>query len=116
MSAIVLWSIAGTYTFEFIARSGSMKLVNIDIDSIDLKTGDFTAEARDENKSSRVWEVVGSVVGDKIELEFQNPLGEDRIVAVGSIDEDGNLAGRAANEEGEEFEWESTEGFATKLS
>ena len=46
---------------------------------------------------------------------MQSPLSEDRIVAIGKIDEDGNLAGRAANTDGEEFEWENTDGQATKV-
>jgi len=113
MSAIFLWSITGTYELEFFTRSGNVKVVNIDIDSSNSNTGDFTAVARDKN--DKLWEVVGTVIGDKVELEFANPLGSERIIAVGSISEDGSLTGRAANTNGEEFEWEATDGVATKL-
>lgn len=114
MSAVLLWTITGTYTLEFFTQSGNIKVVDVEIESTDPRTGDFTAEARDQ-ESSRVWEVVGTVVGDKVELELASPLGGERIVAVGKIDEDGNLAGRAASEEGEEFEWEATDGTAQRL-
>ena len=113
MSAVLLWTITGTYTLEFFTSTGSIKVVDVEIESTDPRTGDFTAEAR--NEIGEVFEVVGTVVGDKVELELANPLGGERIIAVGKIDEDGNLAGRAASDEGEEFEWEATDGTAQRL-
>lgn len=113
MSAVLLWTITGTYTLEFFTSTGNVKIVDVEIESSDPKTGDFTAEAR--NDAGEVFEVVGTVVGDKVELELASPLGGERIVAVGKIDEDGNLAGKAASDEGEEFEWETTDGTAQRL-
>lgn len=113
MSAVLLWTVTGTYTLEFFTPNGNVKIVDVDIDNTNTQTGDFTAIAR--NESGQIYEVVGTVVGDKVELELANPHGGDRIVAVGEIDEDGNLAGRAADANGQEFEWETTEGAARRV-
>jgi len=113
LGAFLIWSLTGTYTLEFISMTSSSlpKLVDIDIDSLDKKTGDFTAVARGY---SSLWEVAGTVDGQELEFEFTDPLSGERIVAVGKIDEDGTLTGKAANTNGEAFEWEATEGTAVK--
>lgn len=99
-----------SFTVEFFS-TGS-KVVDLSIESINKKTGDFTGEALGEDGD--IWEVVGTVSGNKMEMEMTNLTEKGRIVASGEIQDDGSVAGKAATEDGELLEWEATDALVTK--
>lgn len=100
-----------SFTIEFF--SNNPQLVDLSIESIDVKTGDFSGEAVSSNA---LWEVTGTVVGNKMELELINLKDEGRIVATGEINKDGTIIGKAASHEGELFEWEASDALVAKAN
>jgi len=105
--------LATNFTIEFF--SSNPKLVDLSIESLDVKTGDFSGEAVTQNGRG-LWEVNGTMAGNKVEIEFSNLKDDKRIVATGEIQKDGTIAGRAATEDGELFEWEATDALTGPIS
>lgn len=101
--AITASALATNFTIEFF--SSNPKIVELTIDSVDSKTGDFAGEA--VSKYGEIWEVVGTLSGRKVEMEFNNIKGSKRIIATGEVQKDGLITGRAATDSGELMEWES---------
>ena len=101
------------FTIELINTTVSTmpKVMNISVDNVDSETGDFTGEVFTD-RSGEVWEVTGTVVGSKIEFELQNLVSSERIVATGSLSDDGQVEGIAADTRGSRYEWEATDGLA----
>ena len=113
--ALTLPVLATNFTIEFFSISSNMpKLIDLSLDSINSKTGDFSGEAIGE--SHEMWEVAGTIVGNKVEIEFSSINADERIIASGEINEDGTIAGKAATEEGELYEWEATDALVTKAT
>ena len=109
-------SLSPSFTIELIPTSqfAPAKLIGLNLDSIDSKTGDFSGEAINEQNRNEVWEVVGTVLGDKVEIEFTSLRAGERIVASGKVDKDGLIIGKAATEDGELFEWETQDAIVAK--
>ena len=107
-----VWNLAQNFTIEMVSTStlAMPKVVDLSIESVDPKTGDFSGEGVSADNPNQVWEVTGTVVGTKLELSLENVNSSYRIVATGKVDEDGVLSGRAADELGELYEWEATDG------
>ncbi|OGM31656.1 hypothetical protein A2803_04475 [Candidatus Woesebacteria bacterium RIFCSPHIGHO2_01_FULL_44_21] len=103
--AFTVTALATSFTIEFF--TANPKLVELTIESVDKSTGDFSGEAM--SQAGEVWEVAGTLVDNKVEIEFNNVTNSKRILAAGKIDKDGVILGRAATEEGELFEWETTD-------
>lgn len=111
--AFTVTTLASTFTIEFF--SSNPKLVELNIESVDSATGDFSGEAVGEGQDD-LWEVTGTVVNDKVEMEFVSPRKGKRIVATGKIEKDGMILGQAASEDGEVFEWETTDALVNKVN
>lgn len=104
--AFTVTALATNFTIEFFSINPS--LVELTIDTVDVATGDFTGEAVGQ-RPGELWEVNGTMVGNKVEIEFSNLNTSKRILAAGRIDKDGVIIGKAATEEGELTEWEATD-------
>ncbi len=103
--AITASALATNFTIEFF--SSNPKIVELTIDSVDSKTGDFAGEA--VGKHGEIWEVVGTFTNGKVEMEFSNIKSARRIIATGNVQKDGLIVGRAATDSGELMEWESAD-------
>jgi hypothetical protein len=103
--AFTVSALASNFTIEFF--SSTPKIVDLTIDSVDTKTGDFSGEAT--GKPGELWEVVGTIVDGKVEMELSNLKSFKRIVASGEVQDDGIILGRAATDDGELMEWESSD-------
>lgn len=68
-----------------------------------------------DEEANEIWEINGTIMGNKVELEFNNLKDNSRIIATGQVSKDGTIAGNAANDSGELFEWEA-EGAFVKTS
>ncbi len=106
----VVPALASNFTIEF--YSLNQKTVALSIDSIDKTTGDFSGSAVNDENPDEIWEVTGTVSGNKVELELTHASGTKRIIATGTIQKDGVMEGRAASDAGELFEWEATDVLA----
>ena len=106
--------LASSFTIELVSltHSNLPQIIDLSLDSINKNTGDFAGEAIGEK--SELWEVTGTAVGNKVEIEFTGINDGERIVASGEITEDGVILGKAANEDGELFEWEATDALVSK--
>ena len=114
--ALTLPTLAHSFTIEFFSSSVNMtRIVDLSLDSLDKRTGDFSGEAVSANNPNEVWEVTGTIVGNKVEIEFSNINASERIVASGKIEDD-LIAGKAATEDGELFEWEATDALVSKAA
>lgn len=115
-SAITL---AHTFSIEIVSVTNSIampKIVDVSINSIDPSTGDFTAEGVSVDNPNEVWEVAGTLVNGKVEIELEDINATKRIIASGKVSEDGTVSGRAADEDGELFEWEATDALVAKAN
>lgn len=99
-----------SFTIEFFSTNPTV--IDLSIESVNSTTGDFTGEALSEDGG--VWEVVGTVAGNKMEFELNSLKDSARIVAIGEIYEDGSVQGKAATNDGELLEWEATDALKTK--
>ncbi len=103
--AFTVTALAGSFTIEFF--TANPRLMDLTIETVDRSTGNFSGEAT--GNPGELFEVAGTLKGDKVEIELTSLKGEERIVASGKIDKDGVISGRAATEAGELFEWETTD-------
>lgn len=114
--ALAIPTLAHSFTIEFFSTHSQMpKIIDLSLDSIDKTTGDFSGEAVSSDNPHDIWEVTGTIVGDKVELELQNLNLASRIVASGEIKND-VIVGKAATEEGELLEWEATDALIAKAN
>jgi hypothetical protein len=104
--------LASNFTIELVSlsRANMPKIIDLSLDTINTKTGDFAGEAVGEH--SEIWEVNGTIAGNKVEIEFSGVNAGERIIASGEISEDGIILGKAATEDGELYEWEATDALA----
>lgn len=107
----VVPALASNFTIEF--YSSNQKSVDLSIDSIDKTTGDFTGSAVSDQNPEEIWEVTGTAIGNKVEIELMHASGTERIIATGTIQKDGGMEGRAASEAGELFEWEAIDALVS---
>ena len=108
-ATLIAFTAIPSFTIELINTSVTQslpKLLSIKIDSVDRETGDFSGEVSSEDDRGDVWEMVGTVEGSKIEFELESLKTSERIVATGKVDEDGEMAGIAADTTGTSYEWE----------
>lgn len=108
-----------SFTIELIESSTPQafpKFLNIQIDSVDKNTGDFTGEVLAENRRGEVWEVAGTIEGSRIEFELENLSSAERIIATGELNGDGAISGIAADTSGIKYEWETTDEALARLN
>lgn len=107
--AIAIPTLAQSFTIEFFSNQTSPpRIVDLSLDSLDKTTGDFFGQAVSADNPSEVWEITGTILGNKVEIEFQNLNADGRIVASGEIKND-SIIGKAATEDGQLMEWEATD-------
>lgn len=87
--------------------------MDLTIESVDERTGDFSGEAIGQS-ANELWEISGTLLNGKMEIEFNNLKTSKRILATGEVQKDGVILGRAATEEGELMEWEAADALTAK--
>lgn len=114
--ALALPTLAQSFTIEFFStQSGFPRIVDLSLDSLDKTTGDFFGQAVSADNPSEVWEITGTILGNKVEIEFQNINASERIVATGEIEND-SIVGKAATEDGQLLEWEATDALRSNAN
>ena len=118
-AANVRWDLTGTYTIVFSCTSGCSGdwPHTMNIESMNLVSGDFSGTGHYNSIPAYTWDVTGSVSGSSIEFEVAytglNP--GYTVNATGTINRDGSLSGDATGP-GQIFTWASTSGKASRFA
>ncbi|MFX1535403.1 MAG: hypothetical protein ACFFDI_14350 [Promethearchaeota archaeon] len=111
------WNLTGSYVLEYTCTSGCSGVYphTMNVNSMDLETGDFSGDGYYNSDSGYTWDVTGNVGGSDVTFTVDyTGLNPTYYVEVeGTIAEDGTLSGTATSSTGQTFDWASTSGAAT---